>query len=65
MIVFPDRTMRKRVFGHVRTANAQISLRIAQSDQDLHCPLPELLDTTESMNGEQSPDDTLRMSRVS
>ena len=25
----------------------------AQSDQDLHCPLTESLDTTECMNGEQ------------
>ena len=27
----------------------------AQSDQSLHCPLAESLDTTECMNGEQRP----------
>ena len=27
----------------------------AQSDQDLHCPLTESLDTTKYMNGEQKP----------
>ena len=27
----------------------------AQSDLDLHCPLTELLDTRECMNGEQRP----------
>ena len=28
----------------------------AQSDQGLHCPLTELLDTTEYMNGQQMPE---------
>ena len=36
----------------------------AQSDQGLHCLLTESLDTTECMNGEQSPDDTLHMRRL-
>ena len=44
--------------GLVRTAKAQIRLRgcaSAQSDQGLHCPLTELLDTTECMDREQRP----------
>ena len=47
--------MRKRVFEHMRTAKAQISLRIRESDQGLHCPLIESLDTIECINGEQQP----------
>ena len=43
--------MRKRVFGHMRTAKAQISLRIRA--EGLHSPLTESLDTTECMNMEQ------------
>ena len=35
----------------------------AQSDQVLHCPLTELLDTTESMES-KSPDDNLHMRRM-
>ena len=48
-------TMRKRVFGHMRTEKAQVSLRIraAQSDQDLYCPLTELFDTIECIIEEQ------------
>ena len=38
--------MQKHVFGHARTAEAQIRLRIAQSDQDLCCPLTQPLDAT-------------------
>ena len=38
----------------MRTA-AQISLRIMQSSQGLHCPLIESLDITECINGEQMP----------
>ena len=41
--------MRKRDVGKLRTYAS------AQSDQDLSCLLPELLDTTECMNGEQKP----------
>ena len=42
--------MQKRVFGHMRTANAQTSLyTCAQSD----CPLTESLNTKECMNAEQ------------
>ena len=37
------RAMRKRVFGHMQTA---------QSDQSLHCPLTESLDTIECFNVE-------------
>ena len=47
--------MRKRVFGHMRTAKAQISLSSAQSDHGLRCLLTELLNTTECINGEQMP----------
>ena len=39
-------TVRKNVFGQMRTAKAQISLRI-RSDQDLHCLLKESLGTVE------------------
>ena len=35
----------------------------AQSDQDLHCLLTELIDTTECINSKY-PDDTLRMRRM-
>ena len=49
------RTMQKNIFGHMRTLTAQISRISAQSDQDLHCPLTESLDTTECMNREQRP----------
>ena len=45
--------MRKRVFGYMRTAKTQSSLRIHAVDQGLHCPLKESLDTTECWNGEQ------------
>ena len=36
----------------------------AQSDQILHCPLTEPFATTDCMNEEQRPDDTLRMRRM-
>ena len=36
----------------------------AQSDQGLHCPLTESLDIAEYMNGDQGPDETLRMRRM-
>ena len=45
--------LRKRVFGHMRTAKAQIR----QSDQGRNCPLTELLNTTECMNGGQMPNE--------
>ena len=47
--------MRKRAFGHMRTANARSDWASAQSDQGLHCPLTELLDTPECINEEQMP----------
>ena len=37
--------MRRRIVGHMRTAEAQ----------GLHCPLTEALSTTDCMNGEQTP----------
>ena len=40
------------ICGQRRPRSARAS---AQPDQGLHCPLIELLDTTECMNGEQSP----------
>ena len=46
--------MRKCVFRHMRTAKAQVWAN-AQTDQGIRCPLTELLDTTECINGEQSP----------
>ena len=36
----------------------------AQSDQNLHRPPTESVDTTECINGEQRPDDYLRMHRI-
>ena len=39
-----SRAMRKRVFRRMRTAKAQISLCIVQSDQGHRCPQAELLD---------------------
>ena len=44
----------------MRTAKAQVSLRIRAVYQGFHCPLTESLDTTES----KGPDDTLRMRRM-
>ena len=46
-ILYETRQWRKRVFGHMQTAKAQISPRI-------RCSLTSL-DTTECMNGEQRP----------
>ena len=51
---------RKRVSGHMRTAKAQISLRIRAgwSGPSLHVyRIIEFLDTTKWMDAEQSPDD--------
>ena len=49
------RTMQKRIFGHMRTAKAQISMRIRTVWSGAPCPLAESLDITECMNGEQRP----------
>ena len=46
--------MRKRVFGHMRTAKATISLRI-------RCPLTESFDPIECISEEQIPDETLHV----
>ena len=43
----------KNFFGRMRTAKAQISLRIRKVWSGFHCPLTESLDTTECMNEEQ------------
>ena len=43
--------MRKRVFGHMRTAKV-LNIR-AKSDHGIHCPQTESSDTTECMNAEQ------------
>ena len=47
--------MRKRSFGHMRAARPRSACASAQSDQGLHCPLTESLDTIECMTGEQRP----------
>ena len=39
----------------MRTAKARSAYKSAPSDQGLHCPLTESLDTAECMNGEQRP----------
>ena len=49
------RAMRKRVFRHMRTAEAQISLRIPAVWLGHSLSLIESLDTTEYMNEEQRP----------
>ena len=47
--------MQKCVFGHVQKTKARSGCAPPQSDQDLHCPLTQPLNTTECMNGEQRP----------
>ena len=49
------RTMRKRVFGHMRTAKAQISLRM-RADEDPLWPLMESLGTVEHTKYSEVPD---------
>ena len=41
--------------GHKRTPKSRSACVSLQSDQGLHRPLTESLDTTESINGEQRP----------
>ena len=48
------RAKRKRVFGYMQTAKAQINLYI-RTVWSGDCPLAESLDTTKCMNGEQRP----------
>ena len=52
---FLDRAMRKRVFGHMRTARPGSECAYAQSDRGLRCPLIECLETIEYFNGKQIP----------
>ena len=47
------RAMRKRAYGHMRVAKAQISMRIRADSLGPDWPLKESLATTECMNGEQ------------
>ena len=49
------RAMRKRVFGHIRAAEARSACTPAQSDRGLYCPLIESSHTTECTTGEQRP----------
>ena len=42
-----DHAIQKRVSRHMRTAKPRSACAFAQSDQGLHCPLTESLDTTE------------------
>ena len=46
-------TIRKRVFGHMRTAKSRSACAPAQSDQGLYNPLTKFFDTTKCINGEQ------------
>ena len=48
----------------MRTVKAESDQGLPNTNTNTSCPLTELLDTTECMNGEQSPDDTLRMCRI-
>ena len=50
-----SRATRKRVFGHMRTAKAQISMRIPAVGSGHSYPLIDSLDNAECMNGEQRP----------
>ena len=52
---------RKCVIRHMRTAKAQIGP--TQSDQGIHCPLTESMDTTECME-RKGPDFIVRMRRM-
>ena len=54
----------KNVFWHVRTGKPRSACTSLQSDQDLHCPQPESMDTTECIKGEQIPDETMYMQRM-
>ena len=47
--------MRKRVSGICGQRRPRSACAFAQSDQGLHCPLTESLDTMECMNDEQTP----------
>ena len=49
------RAMRKRVCGHMLTAEAKSACAFVQSDQGLHCPQTESSDTIECINGQQWP----------
>ena len=46
--------LNRLVFVMVGTAKAKVS-QPAQSDQGLHCPRTESLDTNDNLNGEQRP----------
>ena len=48
---YMGRAMRKRVFAHMQIAKPWSAFASAHSDQGLHCPVTESLDTTECMNG--------------
>ena len=44
------------LYANVRTAMTRISLRIAQSNKGLCCPLTDSMDATECMNDKQKPE---------
>ena len=48
--------MQKVSLGICRQRRPRSACASAQSDQGLHCPLTESLDTTECMNGDQRPE---------
>ena len=58
------RAMRKRIFGHMRTAKVQVSLHIRQSDQGLHCLLTETLNTADAYDCRATARMTLRMRKM-
>ena len=43
----------KKYIYHFTAPGENVFRYMIRSDQDLHCPLTELFDTTECMNGEQ------------
>ena len=53
--LYLGRLKRKSVFRHLQIGKVQISRRAAQSDQGIHCPLTELLNTFECINATQMP----------
>ena len=54
-VMFLGRAMRKVSPGICAQRRPRSPCTSAQSDQGLHCPLTESLDTTESVNGENRP----------
>ena len=55
-VYYFGRNMVKRVFGICGQRRPRSACASAQSDQGLHCPLTELSDTIDCVNGRQRPE---------